>query len=71
MRQADVIITMSNSDERITLDEMKERYHTTYQTARTDLLELVKLGYMHQIKVDKRFYFNLDKEKCLSALNNG
>jgi len=68
LRQADIIINMSKSEKQITIEEMQERYNTTYQTARTDLLGLVKLGYMRQIVYGKQFRFELDKDKVLDTL---
>ena len=70
LRQADVIISMSKTDKHITIEEMQERYNVRYQTARTDLLELVELGYMHKLLIGRQFVFDLDKEKVLEATNN-
>lgn len=67
-RQADVIINMSKNERPITLNEMQKRYNITYQTARTDLLGLVRLGYLHKYAKGKRFIFHLDKEKCMNAM---
>lgn len=67
-RQADVIIDMSKNERPMTLSEMQERYNITYQTARTDLLGLSNLGYLHTHKKGKQFIFLLDKEKCMSAM---
>lgn len=64
-RQADVLISMSKDDRPITILEMKERYNTTYQTARTDLFHLVTDGYLHTVLKGKQFIFILDKDKCL------
>jgi Fic family protein len=67
-RQADVIIIMSKSSKHITIEEMQERYHITYQTARTDLLNLVELGYMTKILAGKQFLFAFNKEKYLETM---
>ncbi|MDE1871611.1 MAG: Fic family protein [Candidatus Micrarchaeota archaeon] len=67
-RQADIIIILSKSGKHMTIEEMQERYHITYETARTDLLDLVGLGYMHKMTMGRKFLFELDKEKCLSAM---
>ncbi len=64
-RQADVIVNLSKTDRQITMAEMQGLYHITYETARTDLLDLVKLGYMHKYKVGRQFFFDVDKEKCM------
>lgn len=67
-RQADVIITLSKNERPITVNEMQERYNVTYETARTDLLRLAKLGYLHVHTKGKQFIFLLDKEKCMRAM---
>ncbi len=64
-RQADLIISLSKSEQSITIYEMKERYNTTYQTARTDLFDLTERGYLHKLSRGKQFVFVLDKERCL------
>lgn len=69
LRQADIIINMSKTEKHITIGEMQERYNIRYQTARTDLLDLVKLGYMHKLLAGRQFVFSLDKEKVLEATN--
>ncbi len=62
-RQADVIITLTKNERPITTKEMQERYNITYQTARTDLLGLEELGYLHKHIRGKQFTFILDKNK--------
>ncbi len=65
-RQADILISLCRSEKTsISIEEMQERYNTTYQTARMDLLNLVEMGYMHQITIGRRFLFSPDKEKCI------
>ncbi|MBW6471200.1 MAG: Fic family protein [Methanosarcinaceae archaeon] len=64
-RQADVIITLNKNERPITVKEMQERYNITYQTARTDLLGLTELGYLHKHTRGKQFIFFLDKDKCV------
>jgi len=65
LRQADVITTLTKNERLITVNEMQERYKITYQTARTDLLGLAKLGYLHKHTRGKQFIFFLDKDKCI------
>ncbi|MFA6329269.1 MAG: Fic family protein [Candidatus Micrarchaeia archaeon] len=65
MRQADILIITNKGAKSITIQEMQERYRTTYQTARTDLLKLAKMGYLHKLRRGKEFVFIPDKEKCL------
>lgn len=67
-RQADIILSMSKDERQLTIAEMQERYDITYQTARSDLLTLVKFGYMHKHLLAKQFIFVLDKEKCMAAI---
>jgi len=69
-RQADILIEMSKNEAPITIAEMKERYDITYQTARTDLLGLKKLGYLQSFQKRKQFFFTLDKNKCMSVTEN-
>lgn len=64
-RQADLLIELSKTDRSIAISEVQERYHITYQTARTDLLNLVARGYLHHHSSERKFLFTLDKEKCL------
>jgi len=64
-RQADVIITLTKNERPTTVREMQERYNISYQTARTDLLGLAKLGYLRKHTRGKQFIFLLDKNKCI------
>lgn len=66
IRQADVIITLSKNERPITINEMQERYNTTYETARTDLLSLAKLGYLRMHVNGQKYIFLLDKDRCLN-----
>lgn len=68
-RQADILISMSKDESPITIFGMYERYATTYQTARTDLFDLVKQGYLHPVMQGKQYFFVLDKDKCLKESN--
>lgn len=69
-RQADILVNMSKTDRPITISEMEERYHITYQTARTDLLALAKRDYLQRITKGKRFFFILNKDKCIDVKIN-
>ncbi|VVB76782.1 Fic/DOC family protein [uncultured archaeon] len=64
-RQADLLITMSKHDGRVSIGEMRERYDVTYETARTDLIDLTNKGYLKLFRKGKLFIFTLDKEKYL------
>ncbi|MFA6530401.1 MAG: Fic family protein, partial [Candidatus Micrarchaeia archaeon] len=61
-RQADILTVLGKSERPITFKEMQERYDITYQTARTDLLKLVKDGYLHMVVKGRQFVFLLKKE---------
>lgn len=63
-RQADILReTMERSDEYFTIREITQMYTVVYQTARTDLLSLVNLGYLTKEKRGKEFVF-IFNEKC-------
>lgn len=64
-RQADIVINMCKNERPITIIEMQERYHITYQTARTDLLDLTKQRYLRKVLKGKQFLFILNKNKCM------
>ena len=71
-RQADAVLDMCRKGvKQTTIEEMSGRYHITYQTARTDLLGLERLGYLSRITVGKRFVFLLDRDKCLHLGQGG
>ncbi|MDD5474349.1 MAG: Fic family protein [Candidatus Methanoperedens sp.] len=67
-RQADIIITLSKNEKPITISEMQERYNITYETARTDLSSLAKLGYLRMYISGQKYTFLLDKDKCMSEM---
>lgn len=69
-RQADILVNMSKTDRPMTISEMEERYHITYQTARTDLLDLAKRDYLQRITKGKMFFFILNKDKCTDVKIN-
>lgn len=68
-RQAELIISMSKNERPITFKEMQERYNINHQTARSDLLGLKDLGYLHKYMRGRQFIFLLDKEKCMNVMN--
>lgn len=69
-RQASILEDMiKNPDKTFTISEISETYNVVYQTARTDLLALAKLGYADMYKVSKKFVFKLSKDRTgLKAL---
>jgi len=69
IRQADIIITLSKTERPITINEMQERYNITYETARTDLLNLANSGYLQMNKKGKQYIFLLDKDGCLNKVH--
>jgi Fic family protein len=48
---------LRNPDARITVEGHRSLSRVVYQTARTDLLRLVELGYLDQQKIGKKLYF--------------
>lgn len=71
-RQADILEDMTkNPDKTFTIAEISETYHVVYQTARTDLLTLSRLGYANMHKISKRFVFQFNKNSKikLESLN--
>jgi len=62
-RQASILgDMMKNPDKTFTISEISETYHVVYQTARTDLLTLNRLGYANMYKISKRFVFQFNQE---------
>jgi Fic family protein len=65
-RQANILEEMMKKQEKtFTIQEIAEVYHVVYQTARTDLLTLHKLGYVNMFKVSKKFVFQFNKQNAL------
>lgn len=64
VRQAAVLEDcMKNPEKYYTIQEISGAYNVVYQTARTDLLLLTKLGYLTMKKISKRFVFKLNPER--------
>ncbi|MFP4112317.1 MAG: Fic family protein [Candidatus Woesearchaeota archaeon] len=62
-RQADILEDMmKNPDKTFTIQEISETYRVVYQTARTDLLTLHKMGYAKMYKISKKFVFQFDEK---------
>ncbi len=58
-RQADILKQLiSSPNKKILINEIASKYRVTYQTARSDLLSLVDLGYLNKEKVKKKFVFS-------------
>ncbi len=58
LRQSLILKEIIDQPSRIfTIQEIKVKYNITYQTARTDLLNLVKQGYLQYNEKNKRFLF--------------
>jgi Fic family protein len=67
-RQADILLNMSKNERALTIVEMQKIYNTAYQTARVDLLDLEKQGYLHKVFRGKQFVFIVNKKKCLGLV---
>ncbi|MCI0503939.1 Fic family protein [Candidatus Micrarchaeota archaeon] len=65
IRQADILFNLSKNERPLVIAEMQKIYNITYQTARSDLLELERQDYLHKILKGKQFVFLLNKKKCL------
>lgn len=50
--------SLRHPETRITIDGHQKMNRVVYQTARTDLLGLVKLGYLEQYKIGRKLYFS-------------
>ncbi|MFH1682521.1 MAG: Fic family protein [Candidatus Woesearchaeota archaeon] len=62
-RQASILEeVMKNPEKSYTIREISETYNIVYQTARTDLLLLAKLGYLVMKQVSKQFLFKFNLE---------
>lgn len=62
-RQASILEEMiKNPEKTFTIEEISETYHVVYQTARTDLLTLHRLGYANMNKISKKFVFQFNKD---------
>jgi Fic family protein len=49
---------LRNADARVTVEGHQTSHRVVYQTARTDLLDLTKRGYVEMTKVGKKMYFH-------------
>jgi Fic family protein len=65
-RQANVLrYMMEHSDEYFTIRQIMQMYDVVYQTARTDLLHLVKLGYVIMESRGREFIFIFNEHSAL------
>lgn len=70
LRQAEILKEfIKNPEKGFVIQEIMNAYNVAYDTARNDLLHLTKLGYLEQIKDQKKFIFRLSKEKMSGELN--
>jgi Fic family protein len=66
LRQAEILKEFIKvPDKGFIISEIVSSYNVAYDTARTDLLHLVKLGYLELIKDQKKFIFKLSKKKVI------
>ncbi len=70
LRQADVLLYLNKSGSPISITEMQERYRITYETARSDLLELFEQGYVQKIKRGKQFLFLADRDRVTTKTSH-
>ena len=64
LRQAEILKQLIKDPERsVVVNEIISAYGVAYDTARSDLLYLTKLGYLEMIKVQKRYVFKLSQKK--------
>jgi Fic family protein len=65
-RQANILRDMmEHSEEYFTIRQVMQVYNTVYQTARTDLLRLLELGYVIQEKRGKEYLFIFNEKSNL------
>jgi len=66
LRQAEILKRFIKDPEKsFVVREIMGVYGIAYDTARTDLLYLAKLGYLEKMKVQNKFVFNLSKDKVV------
>ncbi len=71
LRQAEILKDAVKEPEKVlTINEIINIFGVAYDTARNDLLELSKLGYLEKIKVEKKFIFKIKKDKIIKELND-
>ena len=69
-REGDILRTMmEQGDEYFTIREIMQHYNTVYETARTDLLHLVDLGYLTKEKRGREFIFLFNENSGLWKQN--
>ncbi len=62
-RQSSILAYMAEyPDDSFGIAEIAERFDVSYQTARTDLLELEAHGYLWAMKKGKAFFYSIDEE---------
>jgi Fic family protein len=64
LRQADILKKfMKNPDKLFVINEIMNTYGVAYETARSDLLNLTKSGYLEKKLIKKKFVFRLSGKK--------
>lgn len=67
LRQAEILKEMGrDSNKSFAINEIMTTYAVVYQTARSDLLHLEKLGYIQKIKLKKKYVFKFVSQKMKS-----
>jgi Fic family protein len=72
-RQAEILHDLLTDQQKsLSIGEIQTRFGTVYQTARTDLLQLVSLGYLNKRKVGKMLlFFPAEHSKQILKQNGG
>lgn len=69
MRQAEILKQFIKNPEKIfDIQEIMTTYGVVYQTARSDLLHLAKLGYLEKTKIQKKYVFKFRENKQIQQL---
>lgn len=69
-REGDILRSMmEQSDDYFTIREIMQKYNTVYETARTDLIHLVDLGYLLKEKRGREFIFFFNENSRLWKQN--
>jgi Fic family protein len=68
-RQAEILKNfIKNSEKRVFIREIMSTWGVVYETARSDLMLLEKLGYVEKIMIKHKLYFRAIKDKILKEL---
>ncbi|PIU88092.1 transposase [archaeon CG06_land_8_20_14_3_00_37_11] len=69
LRQAELLKeAVKESEKPITISEVINTFGVAYDTARNDLLQLSKSGYLEKTKIQKKYLFRINKDKIITEL---